>query len=177
MSDQATSNDDLAGALRTLANRWTLKARDHARESKEKSAQGDSQSAYYHRGTAETYHKLALELAALVKGEGTTGEAMPTTVRATSTQETAAPEAEPTVQYARVEANEVIRLLSYVDINPRDLTVHKDYAFTAVFSRWQPVAEMERVEKIRSADPRIIILDKGKLRDTGDPFVDFAFKL
>jgi hypothetical protein len=48
--------------------------------------------------------------------------------------------------------------------------------FTAVFSRWQPLSEDERLKKIKAADPRIVVVATGKQRDTGDYFIDFAFK-
>ena len=54
--------------------------------------------------------------------------------------------------------------------------MHKDNVFTAVFSRWQPFSDEERLKMIKSADRRLVVLANGKLRDTGDPYVDFAFR-
>lgn len=57
--------DDLIGVLRSLANKWALKARDYARESK---AEGvDAETAAYNRGYAEGFYRAATELAEAIK--------------------------------------------------------------------------------------------------------------
>ena len=170
-------NDDLVESLKALANRWVLKARDHSGESKIRTSAQDTNNAFYHKGLAEGYHKAALDLANLLKDSGA-GD----TVRTTSTSEQAAVQAVPeakaesTVMYAAVSPDDASYILNYAGVTPREVNRHKDNAFTAVFSRWQPFSDAERVEKIKSADPRIMILESGRLQDTGDPFVDFAFK-
>lgn len=161
-----TYEDTVAG-LRSLANRWALMARDYARDSKERTGAGDEAKAAYFRGLAEAHHKLALELAEVVK-------AMPTGIDAPTA---AAPEAAPTAVYAAVSLQEALRILDYAGVSARDVTQHKDNVFSAVFSRWQPFSEAERLERIRSVDPRVVIVAYGKLPDTHDPYVDFAFKL
>ena len=59
--------DDIVTTLRSLANRWTMLARDYARASKEEGAT-EAQIAY-NRGYAEGYYKAATELAALIKAQ------------------------------------------------------------------------------------------------------------
>lgn len=152
--------------LRALANRWVLLARDHARESKAQTDAGDDARAAYYRGMAEACHKLALELANVVK-------AMPAVAQAA-----AAPEDEttpPETRYAAVTLQEALRTLDYAGVGARDVKQHKDNVFSAVFSRWQPFSETERLDRIRNVDPRIVIVAHGKLPDTHDPYVDFAF--
>ncbi len=173
MSKPPMTSEELAAALRAMANRWTLKARDHARESKIRSAESDMHTSYYHRGVAETWHRAALELAALLKADGEPEPSAPP-----AAERTAAPTApaEPQVMFANVSLTEAVNLLEFAGVSARDVNKHADNAFTAIFSRWQPFSEAERLEKIKQADMRVVILNYGKLRDTGDPYVDFAFK-
>lgn len=165
--------DNLSAALRELANRWALKARDYARESKDKQS-SDPQSAAYNRGIAETYYKLATELAEMIKqGGSASASAAPAAV---STSAADAPPAPTPSQYLKLSVGEVLRILEYGGVTPRDVREHSDNAFTAIFSRWQPMDITERLALIRAADLRIVILAQGKMPDTGDPYVDFAFR-
>lgn len=166
------SHAEMIEALKALANRWTLKARDHARESKVRTSAQDANNAFYHRGVAETYHKAALDLAQIITGMGDA----PAEAQPAQPTPSAAAAPQPEVIYAPVSLNEVMSLLEYAGVTARDVNRHKDNAFTAIFSRWQPFSDAERLERIQKADPRIIILDSGRLRDTSDPYVDFAFK-
>ncbi|MBL8130530.1 MAG: hypothetical protein JNL42_01625 [Anaerolineae bacterium] len=59
--------DDLISALRSLANKWALKARDYARESKVEGA--DAETAAYNRGFAEGFYRAATELAEAIKAQ------------------------------------------------------------------------------------------------------------
>ena len=59
--------DDLLSALRNLANRWAMKARDFNRDAK---TETDEVKACYHTGYAEGYYRAATELAALLKEQG-----------------------------------------------------------------------------------------------------------
>jgi hypothetical protein len=67
--------DDLVSALRALANRWAMKARDYARAAKEEGAT-DAQ-ANYNRGFADGYYRAATELAAMVSEQGTARDPQP----------------------------------------------------------------------------------------------------
>lgn len=170
-----TTNDrNHSDALRALANRWVLKARDHSRQSK---STGDERLSAYHRGIAETYHKAALELAEVLQS----GSVRATGSLASSPLPDTAPMSEPEavpepVSYVALPVKEVIMTLEYAGISARDVTMHKDNVYTAVFSRWQPFSEEERLSKLRGADARIVVLSTGKLRDSSDPYIDFAFR-
>jgi hypothetical protein len=168
-------NDNLIEELKALANRWVLKARDHNSESKTRTGAQDMTNAFYHKGLAEGYHKAALDLATLLKGAGETTRTTSTSEQPAA-QSQPAEKAEPEVIYAPVSAEDAGYILNYAGVTPRDLNRHKDNAFTAVFSRWQPISDAERVALIKSADPRIMILESGRLRDSNDPFIDFAFR-
>lgn len=184
--------DDLMTGLRSLANRWTMLARDFARASKE--AGTNEAQAQYNRGYAEGYYKAATELAALIKAEeskprqqpppqggrrGVTGRLTPQPQAAarppqpTVTQQTA-PIA-PAVTYASVSMRDVIDILVFAKCQPRDVIPNKDNSFHATFSSWGSMMLHEQVERVRKADPRIIVLNSGKL-ESHDYFIDFAFK-
>ncbi|MCC6616553.1 MAG: hypothetical protein IT320_23975 [Anaerolineae bacterium] len=164
--------------LRSLANRLTLKARDHASEAKRKPA-GDAEAEYL-RGLAEGYYKSAVELANILKGmpSETSSESGGTeTLPARPGQPNQGGTGRlPELEFEKIPLDEVIRMLSYGDINARDVIPNKDGTFVAIFSRWQPLSEKERIDKLKSIDTRIYVLQSGKNQETTDPFVKFGFK-
>ena len=186
--------NELVSELRTMANRWALKARDYVRDARENS---DPEQAQYYRGYADGYYKAATELAALLKGDignGDTGTQIPVAPRPAPPTQTsipaapkpvapkAAPAAAPTpapaatVEYVALPVGEVLNMLEYGGVSPRDVTLKSGNIVYAIFSRWQPFTEHERVAKVAGLDMRIVILNFGKLKDTGDPYIEFAFK-
>jgi hypothetical protein len=170
MSNRPT--DDQMSSLRSLANRWALNARDYSREAK--SPKVDAEKAAYNRGLSDAFYKAALDLAALLKNDNlpvSTGS-----ISSTSRGQVSATQRASGITYAPVTVGEVIQFLEFVGISPRDVTVMKDNSVYAVFSRWQPINDVERVSKIKSADTRVVIIGNGKVRDTNDPYVEFAFK-
>lgn len=188
---------DLLTALRSLANSWTMKARDYARQSKE----AESDQAAYYRGFAEGYYKAATELAALIKDaparpaaptvaapprpetQGLRRGAVPTQRSAPKVEATipappsapSTPAAPPTEIYASVSVGEALSVLDFAGCAARDIEQRKDNSFHVIFSRWENMMPHERIERIQKVDNRIVILDNGKL-DTHDHYVDFAFK-
>ncbi len=180
--------EDILTALRDLANRWTLKARDFARQSKE--AGDNAAQAQYNRGYAEGYYKAATELAQLIKEQEAAQPptpppaVVPTKLPPQGGRWSVVPATQPlppkqqpvtTTIYAFMSVGEALSILTYAGVTARDVTQNKDNSFHAVFSRWENMMPHERLEKIRSADPRIIVLANGKL-ESHDHFVDFAFK-
>jgi ABC-type transporter Mla subunit MlaD len=161
---------DLSIALRALANRLTLKARDAAAEAKRKE-QGDPQAEYL-RGLAEGYYKAALDLAQVLKDQGKPLQAAASSAEGTGQL---ASDAEPEYDTS-LHLNEVMRMLEHIGIVPRDVTPYKDGTYHAVFSKWQNMTDGERVEKIRVMDGRLVLLAQGRTKETNDPFVTFAFR-
>lgn len=170
------SPQEQQAALRSLANRLTLKARDYASEAKRSPA--NDPRAEYLRGLAEGYYKAAVELAEILK-TGSLGSVAPAfDVHAAPQQSTAPTQPVPAVTapvYESLTVNDVLQILMYADATPRDVTPNKDGTFTAVFSRWQPLSEHERLDKIKSADGRIVIVNTGKTKDNSDPYVQLGF--
>jgi len=162
--------DDLLNALRNLANRWAMKARDFNRDAK---TETDEVKASYHRGYAEGYYRAATELAALMKEQSEKPAAVVSPAPAAPPP---ADVAAPAPTYAVITVGEVLTLFSYEGIDPRDIEQRKDNTFRAVFSKWQNTMEHERIEKMKRADNRVIILSSGRTKDTNDPFIEFAFK-
>lgn len=197
--------DDLMTALRSLANRWALKARDFARASKDEGV--TEAQASYDRGFAEGYYRAATELAEVIKEQeapkpppakpAPTQHAPPPQQRpsappAAPVQRSAAPPA-PTIQrppaaptlpsipkaevvtYAQITVGEALSVLEYAGCAARDVILNKDNTFRGIFSRWENMMPHDRIERIQKADNRIVILSTGKT-ETQDHFVDFAFK-
>lgn len=79
--------------------------------------------------------------------------------------------------YLLLSSDEVGEILEAAGLYTRGFQAHEDGAFTAIFSRLQPTTLEQREAALLSADPRIIILASGKLMDSGDPYIDFAFRL
>lgn len=138
-----------------LITRWQARLAEAAERSRQ-TRTGDLQAAYYFRGVAETYKTALAELNALL----------------------AEPEAQPEPEALRlqlVSEDKVRNLLTQLSLFPRMLRRHDDGAFTAIFSRLQPVSAARRAELLRGADPALRILHEGTLPDTGDPYVEFGF--
>ena len=169
--DTNSLNKDQMSRLRSLANRLTLKARDHAAEAKRKPA-GEAEAEYL-RGLAEGYYKSAVELANILKGPANEMTAEP---GGQAQPGQAATDKAPDPEFEMIPLDEVLRMLSYADINARDVIPNKDGSFIAIFSRWQPLAEKERLDKLKSIDSRIFVLSSGRNLETTDPFVKFGFK-
>jgi hypothetical protein len=184
--------DDLVSALRSLANRWAMKARDFARSANDDSA-SESQAAY-DKGFADGYYRAATELAAVIKEFESSAPperpAAPQTRRPTGPQPrptaaagaapqrpaTTPPTPPPTAPaYKNISVGEALSVLEFAGCAARDITQNKDFSFRAIFSRWENMMPHERLERIQKADGRIVILDSGKL-DNSDHFVEFAFK-
>lgn len=173
-------------ALRNLANRWTLKAREFARDAK--SSDKDATTAAYNRGLAEGYYKAAVELAEVLKQQAEAARTAPTAAAAPAPQTApqsapapvasapAAPPAPPAEEYLPIPLNEVLMMLEYAGTNARDVNMSKQNVFMAVFSKWENLMPHERIDKLKKADMRLVVLSSGKTKDTSDPFVEFAFK-
>lgn len=163
---------DLFNALRDLANKWAMKARDYARDSK---TPGMAEStAAHNRGMADGYYKAAVELAEFLKAYTSAPKPAaapaPAAAHAPTQPSPAAPE------YLNLPIGEVIDILTFAGTNVRDVTQDREHRYTGIFSRWENLMPHERLDKIKAADSRIVILDSGKVKDTGDHFVVFAFK-
>lgn len=174
-------------ALRQLANRWTLKAREFARDSKTDNPADPI--AAYNRGLAEGYYKSAVELAEVLKEHQSGAPASaPAPAAAPPAPKAAAPApapkpaapppqpAPPSETYLPVLYNEMLQILEYSGTNPREVTMNKFNVFTAIFSKWENLMPHERIDLLKKADMRIIVLNSGKTKDTNDPYIDFAFK-
>jgi len=185
---------ELITELRALANRWAMKARDYARASKEEGA--TEAQTNYNRGFADGYYRAATELATLLTEPGIARDPQPKPVSSApsagaSPARPAAPQPpavsppaatpppppppKPKVTYASTSVGEAISILVFAGCQPRDVTLNKDSSLHATFSSWGSMMLHEQVDRVRNADPRIIILNSGKL-ESHDYFIDFAFK-
>jgi hypothetical protein len=173
---------ELVQALRALANRWALLARDYAREGRD--SKDEKQSAYY-RGYAEGYYKAATELAAQLKGNIVDAPIVSVPQSAVDVEQIAVENVQavskhaapsPISSFEAISVGEIINILEFAGVSPRDVSIMDGNVVYAVFSRWQPFTEHERVAKIAGADLRIVILGFGKVKDSSDPYVEFAFK-
>jgi hypothetical protein len=143
-------------AIADMIDQWENLARD-ARARSRTERTGDAYTAYYYKGVADTCQHVLDQLRMLLD----TGEVVVPV---------------PTADYMPVSEQSVNELLSSIGLYPRTLHVHADHVFTAVFSRLQPISQDQRIQALNQADSRIVVLDYGKLPDTNDPYIDFAFR-
>ncbi len=141
--------------LRALIAQWEAQAAE-ARDQTRLSHASDISRAAYYEGVVRTYHAASADLRALL-------------APAELTVPAAAPE------YLPVPQDEAADILRRAGLFTRSLTLHSDGVFSAVFSRLQPITLEQRLRDLSAADQRIVLLDSGSLRDTGAPYIDFAF--
>ena len=144
-------NDD---ALFTLIKEWEALAEQAREQARLADARDISRTAFY-QGVMKTYQNAAQDLRDLLTPEQ--------------------PSAPPTPEYLIVPESEAAAVLQRAGLFARSITLHPDHVFSAVFSRLQPITQETRVQQLSAADPRLVIVDQGALRDTGDPYIDFAF--
>jgi len=149
------TDDDLLEALRQLAKEWEGKAREFQSRARVEKA-GDIHTAYYYRGVVDTYQRAASSLRAMLSTNLDTVEAK-------------------SLQYRTTTMDEARSALSNAGLHARELSQHSDGAFTAIFSRLQPITQEQRIGRLSAANPHLIILDTGNLPDSGEPYIDFAF--
>jgi hypothetical protein len=141
-------------ALHTLIEQWEALARQADEQTRIMNAQDLSRVSFY-QGVSKTYRSAAQDLRDLIAPPDAPAALAP--------------------EYLRVSEAEAADVLRNAGLFTRSLTLHPDWVFSAVFSRLQPIAQESRVRQLSAADARIVILDQGTLRDSGDPFIDFAF--
>lgn len=150
-------SDELRGGLERLIA--DLEARE--REAAERAKQGyatDWRVDYFYRGVIKTYQDVITDLHQFLSSGDQQAQPIPT----------------PPVQYMPLEPYEVERLIEKAGIHARSTMLHSDGAVTAIFARLQPMTQEERITRLKNADPRVVVLDVGKLPDTGEPYIDFA---
>lgn len=172
----------LLNQLRDIANKWAIRARDYARDSKAADAPPDR--AAYERGLAEGFYKAATELADLLKAlppdmlaaASTNNPVASAPTTSSPTVKVTAPTAPAAPTYMRVSLREAMDVLTFAGTSPRDVQPRPDNTFMAVFSKWENIQPHERLEQIKKADLRLVVLQTGTNKDSHDPFVIFAFK-
>jgi hypothetical protein len=176
MADQ--SQDTLA-TLRAMANRWTMLARDYARDAK--AGDPNDPRSTYTRGIAEAYYKAAVELADVLKSIPGTATLAPRPTPAsppdTGTPPSQPAPAEPQQVFQALSTGEVLDIFTYAGTNPRDVRFDPNRkTFTAIFSSWENIQPHERLERVKRADPRLVVVSSGKTRESGDPYIEVGFR-
>ncbi len=140
--------------LHKLIERWETRA-DEAREQTRVTHASDVSRATFYQGVLQTYQNVIRDLRDLL-------------------EDAPAAPAETPLYLATSEAD-AQAVLQRAGLFARSLTLHPDHVFSAVFSRLQPITLENRLRQLRAADSRLVIVNSGALRDTGDPYIDFAF--
>ena len=145
------TDDDLLA----LIEQWEALAVQAREQSRLADARDISRAAFY-QGVLRTYQTVAQDLRDLLAPQPSLAAAAP--------------------EYVTVSESDAAALLQRAGLFTRSLTLHPDHVFSAVFSRLQPITQETRLQQLSAADPRLVIVDQGTLRDTGDPYIDFAFR-
>ncbi len=140
--------------LHRLIEQWEARA-DEAREQTRLAHASDLSRVTFNQGVVQTYQNVIRDLRDLL-------------------EEAPASPVEAPLYCATSEAD-AQAVLQRAGLFTRSLTLHPDHVFSAVFSRLQPITLENRIRQLRAADSRVVIVDSGVLRDTGDPYIDFAF--
>jgi serine/threonine protein kinase len=148
----------LTADLMALAFKWEKEAKDA--ETRVAKLTGDRQTAMFHRGAAKGYGSAAAELRSLIE---------------TTSQGAAAVPAAPPQIYAPVTRKEAATFLEDLGMKVSYLYEDKGYIFTAIFPKVPLTSLEERIERMRQVAPGIVIIESGKLPDTSEPYIDFAF--
>ena len=144
-------NDD---ALHALIEQWDALA-EQAREQAKLADVRDLSRVAFYQGVMKTYQSAAQDLRDLLTPP--------------------APPAPPSPDYAALPESEAAAILQRAGLFARTVTLHPDHVFSAVFSRLQPLTQETRIQQLSAADPRLVVVDQGVLRDSDDPYIDFAF--
>jgi hypothetical protein len=147
----------LAGELLRMAKKWENEAKDFDMRADKPTIDRNTASIY--RGSSKAYRAAAAELRKLLED---------------SKDITGVTQAE-TVTYATVSRKEAARVLERAGMKVKDLYEDKGSIFTAIFPKLPFTSLDERITKLQNAAPSVVILDSGKLSDTGEPYLDFAF--
>ena len=145
------TDDDLLA----LIGQWEALA-EQAREQSRLADARDISRAAFHQGVLKTYQSAAQDLRDLLTPPPTPVPSAP--------------------EYMPISESDAAALLQRAGLFARSLTLHPDHVLSAVFSRLQPMTQETRLQQLSAADPRLVIVDQGTLRDTGDPYIDFAFR-
>ncbi|NWF68556.1 MAG: serine/threonine protein kinase [Chloroflexi bacterium] len=144
--------------LVSLAQKWENAAREA--ETRGAKPTVDRQTAYFNRGMSKAYASAAAELRSILE---TTGQGKP-------------PPGKLPQVFAPVTRKEVSDFLEKLGMKVSNLYSDKGYVFTAVFPKLPLVTLDERMDKLRDAAASIVFLNSGKLNETGEPYIDFAFQ-
>lgn len=143
----------MRGEVRALVAEWEQRAQEAQRVLKNAT---DGQTLYYQRAISNTYKTVVDEMRGLLK-------------RADSL----APQAQEI--YAEVSRADVELLFSKAGMRFKDLYEDKGSIFTVIFPKMPVMPMRERIEKLVQIAPQFVELESGKLPDTGEPYLDFAF--
>ncbi|MBI1257202.1 MAG: hypothetical protein GC204_07000 [Chloroflexi bacterium] len=144
------SDDDLLA----LIEQWEALAEQAREQARLADARDISRAAFY-QGVLKTYQSAAQDVRDLLTPQPQPAAAAP--------------------EYVPLSESEAAAILQRAGLFARSVTLHPDHVFSVVFSRLQPITQETRLQQLRAADPRLVIVDQGTLRDTGDPYIDFAF--
>lgn len=147
--------DDLRAALEELFSQWAARAQDAQDKARHLISLGAARTEYY-RGIAETYRAAVDDLRALLDG----GQDEP--------------EIEPE-RYVLVSLDTAQTVLKLAGLTAAELRAHKDGTFSLIFLPLQFRSVQEVTSKLLEVAD-VVILDHGRLSNTNQSFVDFAFR-
>ena len=139
--------------VRSLVTAWDSRAQEAQRVLKNAT---DGQTLYYQRAISNTYKTVVTEMRAILK----------------NMESVASGQGE---SYADVSREDVEDLLRKAGMRFKDLYEDNGYIFTVIFPKISIIPMHERVDKLRNIAPQFIELESGKLPDSGEPYLDFAF--
>lgn len=142
-----------------LAQKWERESQEATKSARKPGTNPNQETRL--RAVAHTYQLAAQELRTL------TSEALKTDPSQAQAEES---------PYVIVPLKDLRARIEKTGMKLTNLYEDKrERVYTAIFPKTPPVAIEERVRKLLTLSPEMQILETGKLPETGEPFIDFAF--
>jgi hypothetical protein len=133
----------------------------------------DGYAAAFHDGVSAAYRAAALALTAvLAAADAGAHRAAPHRAGA------GAPPAPEPAQHQALGEDRLRAALAGAGLHPRHIHAHADGVCTAVFPRVGTHTQAQRIAAVEAAPctpGRLVVLEHGHLRDTGEPYLDIAW--
>lgn len=162
MNDDELTPRRLLVSLEALVKEWEILAKK-AVSTAQKGGLGDKPASYFN-GVATGLQRAISETRSLIK-----------TSRETLAAEAGSTEPGVQVAYAKVYDFQVEALLQDNDMQFKKLYMDKDFVWTALFAAVGLQTVEQKVEQLKALNESIVILDSGRLPDSGETYIDFAF--
>lgn len=156
IGDVQTAPEGLVENLMAAVEKWETRAQEAL--TKRTSARADAHTSYAQKAIADTYKAAARDVRELLESG----------VDLNAAQD--APQV-----FVAVTRRHVERLLDKAGMKYTAIYEDKGHVFTVIFPKMPPILSDDRIARLKAVTNTLVILESGRLPDTDQPFLDFAF--